>query len=119
MRAIRIPLPELATYLEKRTALNIAHDVLFTTKAGLPLTKRRFAHIITDIGQRAGITNVRVSAHIFRHTFSRLWVLNGGDTFTLQRLLGHTTMEMVRRYVNLLERDLVLQHAKFNPGDRL
>ena len=60
---------------------------------------------------------MRVSAHTFRHTFAKGWILKGGDVFTLQKMLGHTTMEMVRRYVNLTNTDLCRQHSRFNPGD--
>ncbi|RIV22092.1 site-specific integrase [Alicyclobacillaceae bacterium I2511] len=58
--------------------------------------------------KRAGICNVRVSAHTFRHTFARIWILNGGDAFTLRRILRHKTMDMVNRYIHLWGREVVL-----------
>jgi hypothetical protein len=39
--------------------------------------------------------------------------------FTLQQILGHTTLEMVRRYVNLASAHVMVQHRKFSPMDRM
>ena len=46
----------------------------------------------------------------FRHTFARGYLVNGGDVFSLQQILGHATLDMVRRYVSLSEADLVARH---------
>jgi integrase/recombinase XerD len=37
----------------------------------------------------------------------------------MQDILGHSTLEMVRNYVNLASRDVYEQHRKFSPMDRL
>jgi hypothetical protein len=63
------------------------------------------------------VEGVRVSFHAFRHTFAKGWIPKGGDVFTLQRILGHTSMEMVLRYVNMTNTDLCRQHSRFNPGE--
>lgn len=39
--------------------------------------------------------------------------------FSLQKLLGHTSLEMVRRYVNLLDGEVREQHHKFSPVESL
>jgi integrase/recombinase XerD len=54
-----------------------------------------------------------------RHTGAKRFILAGGDVFTLQRLLGHTSLAMVRRYVELAAVDVALQHARFSPIDSL
>ncbi len=63
--------------------------------------------------------NVRLSAHTFRHTFAKNWLMNGGDIFSLQKILGHRTLDMVRNYVNITFKDIQSQHSKFSPGDNL
>ncbi|MFC1983113.1 tyrosine-type recombinase/integrase [Chloroflexota bacterium] len=66
---------------------------------------------------RAGVN--RLHAHLCRHTFATRFLINGGDVFSLQQILGHSTLEMVRHYVNLASNHIVIQHQKFSLLDRL
>ncbi|WP_248928994.1 tyrosine-type recombinase/integrase [Paenibacillus hamazuiensis] len=95
------------------------HDFLFVNIDNEPWRMRSMQEVIADIGLEAGIKGVRCSPHTFRHTFARLYITNGGDIFSLQKILGHTTLDMVRNYVNLWGTDVSRQHAKFSPLDRL
>lgn len=62
---------------------------------------------------------MRSSPHTFRHTFARGHLVNSGDVFSLRQILGHATLDMVRRYVSLSEADLVARHLAGSPADRL
>jgi integrase/recombinase XerD len=104
-------------YLEKRR--HIENDYLFLDIYEEKMTRHAVQQMIFKYGQRARITKVRVSPHTFRHTFAKMWILNGGDTFSLQKILGHTSMDMVRNYVNLASSDVLMQHRKFSPLDRM
>ena len=64
-----------------------------------------------------GVNNT--SIHSLRHTFARTFLLNNGDIFRLQKILGHSTLEMTRRYCNLLGEDLKQDFESFNPLDNL
>jgi integrase/recombinase XerD len=93
----------------------IATDALFVTIDNTPLTKRQLQSRITFYGREAGIDGVRCSCHTLRHTFAKLSVKNGAGVFELQQILGHTTMEMVRTYVNLYSTDVRDKHKSFSP----
>ena len=61
----------------------------------------------------------RTNIHGLRHTFARNWIRNGGDTFSLQKMLGHSSLEMTRNYVNLFTSDIKKDFDKFNPLDNI
>jgi integrase/recombinase XerD len=94
-------------------------DFLFVTLNDEPIAYRSVQKRIAKIGKLSGVKNVRVSAHTFRHTFAKLSVQNGANIFELQAILGHTSLEMVRRYVNLFSKDVARGHAKFSPVENL
>jgi site-specific recombinase XerD len=41
------------------------------------------------------------AAHVLRHTFASHFVMNGGDILSLQKILGHSTINMTMRYAHL------------------
>jgi len=71
--------------------LNPNFDFLFLTRDGRKLTKGRIEIMISGYGEKACIKGVRVSPHTLRHTGAVRFLRNGGDVFSLQRLLGHTS----------------------------
>jgi site-specific recombinase XerD len=94
-------------------------DMLFLTADGRPMTKNRIEAIIKAYGKKARIKGVRVSPHTFRHTGAVAFLRNGGDLFSLQRIMGHSSLEVLRGYVNLSQGDLNRVQAKASPLDNL
>jgi integrase/recombinase XerD len=94
-------------------------DILFLSERGEPLSVNRLEAMIERCGQRAGVVGVRCSPHTFRHTFAITYLRNGGDVFSLQRILGHTSLDTVRLYVNLAEADVRECHRKYSPADNM
>lgn len=78
-----------------------AGDPFFISCRGRPLDRQYLRAVVAGYGAKAGITGVRCSPHTLRHTGAKRFILAGGDVFTLQRLLGHSSLAMVRRYVEL------------------
>jgi integrase/recombinase XerD len=86
---------------------------LFISQRGGPLTSSGLLQLIRRLGQRAGISDAH--PHRFRHTFAINFLRNGGNSLELQRLLGHSTLEMVKRYVDLAQVDLENAHRRASP----
>jgi site-specific recombinase XerD len=91
---------------------------IFRSRRGGALGWRGIQQVFMRRKARAGIPG-RCSPHLLRHTFAHAYLVNGGDVFSLQRMLGHTTLDMVKRYVALAEGDLVARHRAASPADRL
>jgi site-specific recombinase XerD len=107
----------LVRYLATRRGVEKG-DPLFDSKQHHGLSARGIQLAIARLGRRAGV-GTRCSPHTFRHTFARGYLVNGGDVFSLQQILGHAALDMVRRYVTLSEADLVARHRAASPADRL
>jgi site-specific recombinase XerD len=63
------------------------------------------------------LTGEKVSSHTWRHTFAKNYLLNGGDVFSLQKIMGHADLDTTRQYLNLNVEEIKMQHAKYNPLD--
>ncbi|WP_082926845.1 tyrosine-type recombinase/integrase [Paenibacillus tuaregi] len=107
----------LREYVEIRGTVDT--DCLFVNIDNGPFKVRGIQQAIQLYGRDARIKGVRVSPHTFRHTFAKMYIMNGGDSFSLQKILGHTSLEIVKMYVNLFSTDVAKQHAKFSPLERL
>ena len=75
------------------------------------------AQMIRKLGKLHGI---QLSPHKLRHSFAISFLRNGANPFELQIALGHTTLEMTRRYTQALGFDDVFKrHVLASPIDNL
>jgi len=65
------------------------------------MTPNGLRHLIKRIAAKAKVENAY--PHKFRHTFALTYLRSGGDVFTLQALLGHTSLDIVRHYARIAE----------------
>ncbi len=94
-------------------------DFLFLTREGRQLTKDRIETIVARHGAKAGLVGVRCSPHTFRHTAAVKFLRNGGGVFSLQRLLGHSSLDMTRHYCEIADVDVKTDHITASPVDNL
>ncbi len=80
---------------------------------GKPLTPQSISRWVHRLAKMAGIERP-VGAHLLRHTFATHYLKNGGDPFTLQRILRHKSPAMTSRYLHFLTDDL---REKLQPFD--
>lgn len=106
----------LLKYLKWRGEIP-GQEFVFVDKLKQKIKLRQAQKIVERTARKAGVE--RVHCHRFRHTFALNWVKYGGDAFSLQRILGHTSLDMVRNYVNLAGEDVVAKHRQFGLMDKL
>lgn len=92
-------------------------DWLFPNLANEQLTADALAQAFVKYCKKRGSSHY--SIHGLRHTFALNWIRNGGSQFKLQRILGHSTLEMTRRYVALAAADLKEDYDSFCTLDNL
>ncbi len=97
--------------------INPVINNVFLSRSSNPSTENSMKLMFTRLAKRSGVC--RLHAHLCRHTFATRFLINGGDVFTLQQILGHSTLEMVSRYVNLASSHIAIQHQKYSPLDRI
>lgn len=94
-------------------------DLLFASRYGRPLAQSTVRDVLRKaakmLGSQLDIDRMRVSPHTFRHTFARLWVIKGGNTIALSRIMGHTSTSMTDKYVRLWGIDLNQSYDLCNP----
>lgn len=90
-----------------------SEDFLFPTLEGKQMARGSVQCSIRAYNLRRGIS--KTSLHLFRHTFAKNYILAGGGMVQLQALLGHSTLDMTRKYVNLYGQDVRRDFERLNP----
>lgn len=99
-------------YLNSRGEVPIIAP-LFATDTGRRLDRDNLRHMTVTTGARAGVMNCH--PHRFRHTFAINFLRNGGSIYALQDILGHSTLEMVKRYLQIASTDIEQAHRIASP----
>lgn len=93
-------------------------NFLFLTLDGNPLQRNAVEQLIERWGEKAKIP--RLHPHLCRHTFATNYLINNcGDVFRLQQILGHTSLEMVRRYVHFASSQALITGRVLSPIDQM
>lgn len=96
-------------------------------------TDKKPAAWITDEGERLGYGGLRAllvrraaaagvptpTPHDFRRAFAITMLRNGCDLVTLSRLMGHRTLEVLKRYLKQVTEDLHAAHSKGSPVESM
>ncbi|MBE9524165.1 MAG: tyrosine-type recombinase/integrase [Chloroflexi bacterium] len=88
-------------------------DPVLATKDNRPMNRNSIRQMLIKTGKRAGVENA--NPHRFRHTFAIEFLRNGGNPFVLQKLIGHSTLDMVKRYLHIVQSDLAEAQQSASP----
>lgn len=90
---------------------------VFQSRRGGALARGALLGIVRRAGERAGIRECY--PHRLRHTFAINYLRYGGDIYTLQKQLGHESLDMVRRYLKLAGADVLRAHRRASPVENI
>ncbi len=107
---------ELLRYLRHRPAA-APSDPLWVTAQGTRLTYAGLRQVVRRRAEAAGVPVP--SLHAFRRSFALLSLRAGMDVYSLQRLMGHADLSVLRRYLAQTEEDLRRAHERCGPVDSL
>ena len=91
--------------------------LFITSKIERKLTSSTLSDIFQKLKKELNLTGEKISCHTWRHTFAKNYLLNGGEIFSLQKILGHSDIATTKNYLNLNKNEIKMQHAKYNPLD--
>ena len=102
----------LTVYLKIRCGQ--PEDWLFPDREGYQMSTNCLRNAIRAYNTARGVK--LTSIHAFRHTFARIYLVEcNGNALKLQRLLGHSTLDMTKHYVKIYSEDLVKDFEKTSP----
>jgi len=116
-----VPITSLtANYIQRllKARFNTWGDTIpvFCSYEGKPMLETSWAHRLKGYSQKLGYS---ITPYSLRHSFALLYLRNGGNVFALQRTLGHTDLNMTKRYLALTGEDLHHVHQSASPLNRL
>lgn len=107
----------LARYLTMARAepISVMEKHFFLTVDGRPLSVGAIECVCKRLTRKLGF---RVHPHRFRHTFAVNMLRNGTDIRTLQKLMGHASIQILMRYLNLANGEALTAHRVNSPADK-
>jgi site-specific recombinase XerD len=89
---------------ERKQNLN-SNGLVFSSSSGEKITEvsNTFAKIVEELNLNEEMSDNRqkVVFHTLRHTYASWLVMSGVDLYTVQKLMGHSTISMTERYSHL------------------
>ena len=112
-RSVILSIPTRRALIKYRRDVNSSLDQpIFQTKNGTRFTEAGLRSWMMRLSKRAGI---HITTHAIRRTFAKFSVKQGMDLFHLQALMGHSSLQTTRSYVEFIDEDLIEAHDLHSP----
>lgn len=95
-----VPINGVVKHLLQKLLKNQRGEYVFSDKDGNPPDAHHLYRDFRNAQKRAGFTRL-VRFHDLRHTFASHFMMNGGNIYDVQKILGHSSLEMTQRYAHM------------------
>lgn len=106
---------EVKTIFQRLMRFQRSAKFVFANSSGKPFnpdhySQREFQKSLEFAGVR------KVNFHVLRHTYASEFMMNGGNIYDLQKILGHTKVDMTMKYAHLSPHHLrkVVETVRFS-----
>ena len=90
-------------------------EYVFVNRDNTQMTYNSIMLLFQNLARKMNFSDVRVSAHTFRHTYCHRLAMSGASPFAIQRLMRHANIQTTMRYVAMWGSDLKEQNEAHNP----
>lgn len=88
--------------------------------SGKPLGYEGVKDMLTRMQVDCGLQEIQLSPHVFRHTFAKMYLEQGGDLFKLSREMGHSDVQITKLYLeDFGSTEARKDHSTFSPIGRI
>ena len=108
----RDTLKSLRAYLSRERPDTTLEELFLVSEDG-PMNRGTLTQLMRRLCRTAGLPVI--GPHAFRRGFVVAFIQQGGDAFSAQRILGHTTLIMTNRYARMDADDLRATHRRASP----
>ncbi len=97
--------------------INYSTEYLLLSQKGKRLTVETVERIVLECGEGCNVREeIRISPHTCRHYYAQTQLRNGCNLFTVSRLLGHSKIDVTKRYLQSMhDEQTILMGAKTSP----
>lgn len=93
----------------------LAHSNYFVSYRSQPLTTEALLNIVKEAGERANVRkSIRCSPHTLRHYYAQKNLGMGNDIYSLSRLLGHTTVNITKIYLESIQDESIVEKGRMH-----
>lgn len=89
--------------------------LVFTNGRDCPISRFTVYRIVRKCMERAGVPGPKMGSHTLRHSLGTNYINNGGDPYTLQRIMRHRSMNTTNKYVHISLAKVIQSHRQYSP----
>jgi integrase len=80
-----------------------------------PLGRNGVYRVVSRYMSQVGIDKPKLGPHRIRHAFAKNFLMNGGDLYSLMKIMGHSSITTTEEYLRYTDRDTIMKHNQFTP----